>query len=179
MMSAFTFVLLIACANVANLLLARGTARSQEIGIRLSLGASRARLVRQLVTESMLISIAGGVLGSVLAMWSFQGLVARGVPALLPPSWPFAVALDLTPDVRALAFAVALTFVTGILFGLVPALHVSKTDVHAIIKQDSPVRRPARRAAARRARRPAGGVVYDIDDRGGIAAARAVRHVHR
>ncbi len=139
LMSAFTFVLLIACANVANLLLARGTARSQEIGIRLSLGASRARVVRQLVTESMLISIAGGVLGSVLAIWSFQGLVASAVPALLPPSWPFAVALDLNPDVRALAFAVTLTFVTGILFGLVPALHASRTDVHAVIKQDSPV----------------------------------------
>ena len=138
LMSAFTLVLLIACANVANLLLARGTARSQEIGIRLSLGASRARVVRQLVTESMLLSIAGGVLGSVLAMWSFQGLVAHAVPALLPPSWPFAVALDLNPDVRAVVFAVTLTFVTGILFGLVPALHASKSDVHAVIKQDSP-----------------------------------------
>lgn len=137
LMSAFTLVLLIACANVANLLLARGTARSQEIGIRLSLGASRARVVRQLVTESMLISIAGGVLGSVLAIWSFQGLVARAVPALMPPSWPFAVALDLNPDVRAVVFAVTLTFVTGILFGLVPALQASKTDVHSVIKQDS------------------------------------------
>jgi predicted permease len=139
LMAAFVFVLLIACANVANLLLARGTARSQEIGIRLSLGASRWRVVRQLVTESMMISIAGGLLGSVLAMWSFQGLVARTLPALLPPGigFTFAFALDLSPDVQALAFAVALTFATGVLFGIVPALHVSKPDLHAVIKQDS------------------------------------------
>jgi predicted permease len=137
LMAAFVFVLLIACANVANLLLARGTARSQEIGIRLSLGASRARVVRQLVTESMLISIAGGLIGSVLAMWSFQGLVARALPALMPPSFPLAFALNLSPDIRALAFAVALTFVTGILFGLVPALSVSKPDLHVVTRQDS------------------------------------------
>jgi predicted permease len=72
-------------------------------------------------------------------MWSFQGLVARALPALLPPGigFTFAFALDLSPDVQALAFAVFLTFATGILFGLVPAFHVSKPDVHAVIKQDS------------------------------------------
>ena len=137
LMGAFGFVLLIACANVANLLLARGTARAHEIAIRLSIGASRARVVRQLVTESMLISIAGGVLGSAVALWSFQGLVAVVLPALLPPDLSLSLAWDLSPDVRVLSFAVALTFVTGILFGLAPAVHVSKPDLRAVIAQDS------------------------------------------
>jgi macrolide transport system ATP-binding/permease protein len=136
LMAAFVSVLLIACANVANLLLARGSARSQEIGIRLSLGASRARVIRQLLTESMLISIAGGLLGSVLAMWSFQSLVARALPALLPPGFPVSLAFDLGPDLQALIVAVAMTFGTGILFGLVPALHASRPDVQTAIKQD-------------------------------------------
>ena len=137
LMAAFGFILLIACANVANLLLARGTSRSQEIGIRVSLGASRARVVRQLVTESLLISLAGGLLGSVVALWSFQALVALAVPALLPPWFPLALTVDVRPDLQVLSFAVALTVGTGILFGLAPALHVSKPDLHAVMKQDS------------------------------------------
>ena len=137
LMAAFGFILLIACANVANLLLARGTSRSQEIGIRVSLGASRARVIRQLVTESLLISLAGGLLGSVVALWSFQALVALAVPALLPPWFPLALTVDVSPDLQVLSFAVALTVGTGILFGLAPALHVSKPDLHAVMKQDS------------------------------------------
>ena len=138
LMVAFGFILLIACANVANLLLARGTARSQELGIRLSLGASRGRVVRQLLTESLLISIAGGLLGCVIALQSFQALVALALPALVPPEFPsFVLDLDLSPDYRVLAFAMGLTLVTGIVFGLAPALHVSKPDLRAVINQGS------------------------------------------
>ena len=138
-MAAFGFILLIACANVANLLLARGSARSQEIGIRLSLGASRARVIRQLVTESLLISSAGGLLGALLAVWSFQSLVALALPAALPPDLSFLrLDFDMSPDVRVLSFAVALTFITGLLVGLVPAAHASRQDLNVVIKPDSP-----------------------------------------
>jgi predicted permease len=137
LMTAFGLILLIACANVANLLLARGTARSREIGIRLSLGASRGRVVRQLLTESMLISMAGGLLGALLAFWSVETLVALAVPALLPPWATTSFVWDLSPDVRVVAFATALVFGAGILFGLAPALQASKADLNSIIKQDS------------------------------------------
>jgi predicted permease len=137
LMGAFGLILLIACANVANLLLARGASRTQEIGIRASLGASRARVVRQLVTESVLLSSAGGLLGSVAAFWSFQSLVALAIPALLPPWFPLTLQVDLSVDAEVLAFATLLTIATGILFGLAPALHASKADVHALIKQDA------------------------------------------
>jgi predicted permease len=137
-MAAFGLVLLIACANVANLLLTRGTARCQEIGIRLSLGASRGRVIRQLLTESLLISIAGGLLGSVLALWSFQTLIALAVGSAIPPEVPaFALALDFSPDYRVLSFALVLTLATSLLFGLIPALHISKPDVNIAIKQDA------------------------------------------
>jgi predicted permease len=93
--------------------------------------------VRQLLTETLLISMAGGLLGSALASWSFQALVALAVPALIPPELPLSPVLDLSPDIRVLSFAIALTAATGILFGLAPALHVSKPDLHAVMKQDS------------------------------------------
>jgi predicted permease len=147
LMAAFGFILLIACANVANLLLARGTSRSHEIGIRLSLGASRARVVRQLVTESLLIALAGGLLGSAVAVWSFQILVTLAIPALLPPWFPLAFTVDLRPDVQVLSFAMALIAGTGILFGLAPALHVSKPDLHASMRQDSTGAGNSRRGA--------------------------------
>jgi predicted permease len=136
-MAPFAFVLLIACANVANLLLARGAARSREIALRISLGASRARVIRQLLTESALISLIGGVLGSLLSLWSFQLLLAFALPSFSPVGLPPLV-VDASPDLRVLSFTLLLTGVTGIVFGLVPALHASAPDLHAVMKQDSP-----------------------------------------
>jgi predicted permease len=135
-MTAFALVLLIACANVANLLLARATVRGREIALRLSLGASRARLIRQLLIESVLIAAAGGALGSVLALWSFQLLIALALPSLTPVGVPPLV-LDASPDVHVLIFTLLLASGTGILFGLAPALHVSRPDLHTVMKHAS------------------------------------------
>ncbi|MCX6592363.1 MAG: ABC transporter permease [Acidobacteria bacterium] len=121
-------VLLIACANVANLLIARAVARQKEIAVRLSVGASRWQLVRQLLIESLLMSFLGAICGVVLSVWMTQGLLslipADGSPLLLSP----------TPDLRVLAFTLALTFVTGLLFGLVPALKASNPDLWSTLK---------------------------------------------
>jgi predicted permease len=121
-------VLLIACANVANLLIARGFMRQKEIAVRLSLGASRGRLVRQLLVESVVLSFAGGMAGLVLAFVLTRGLLALipqdGQPLLIRPE----------PDVRILAFTMALTFLTGIVFGLLPALRASRPDPWSTLK---------------------------------------------
>jgi predicted permease len=137
LMVAFGAILLIACANVANLLLARGATRSQEIAMRLALGASRTRIVRQLLTESLLIALAGGLAGCVIAVWMLQALIAFALPALIPPEVPIGLALDLRPDFRVMGFAVAVTIGAGVLFGLSPALQASRPDLHGAIKQDS------------------------------------------
>jgi predicted permease len=134
-MAAFGLVLLIACANVANLLLARATGRSREIAVRLSLGASRGRVVQQLLAESVLIAVIGGVLGSVLAAWSFQGFVVLALSALPADAPPLAI--DASPDVRVLAFALLATLASGVLFGLAPALQASKPDLHTAMKGDA------------------------------------------
>jgi predicted permease len=135
-MTAFGLVLLLACANVANLLLARATGHSREIAVRFALGASRARIVQQLLTESVLIALAGGALGSVMAMWSVQGLVVLAL-STLPAELP-ALAIDASPDFRVLVFALIASLVTGVACGLAPAIQASRRDLHTTMKQDAP-----------------------------------------
>jgi putative ABC transport system permease protein len=124
-------LLLIACTNLANLLLARATARRKEIAIRLALGASRRRLIRQLVTESVMLSLVGGVVGIALAK-----AVVDVVVALRPPI-DFPLVIDLSLDWRVLGFALILSVLTGIVFGLAPALQATRPDVYPSLKDET------------------------------------------
>ncbi|HVX65735.1 MAG TPA: ABC transporter permease [Bryobacteraceae bacterium] len=121
-------VLLIACANVANLLIARALARQKEIAVRLSIGASRGQLVRQLLTESLVLSFAGGVVGILLAVAMTRGLLA------LVPTEGNPLLLRAEPDLRILLFTLALTSLTGLIFGLLPALRASRVDLWTTLK---------------------------------------------
>ncbi|MCC6368436.1 MAG: ABC transporter permease [Bryobacterales bacterium] len=121
-------VLLIACANVANLLIARAFARQKEIAVRLSIGASRGQLVRQLLVESLSLSLVGGLLGVFLSVAMTRGLLA------LVPSEGNPLLIQAKPDPRILLFALGLTFLTGALFGLIPALRASKADLWTSLK---------------------------------------------
>jgi putative ABC transport system permease protein len=121
-------VLLIACANVANLLIARAFARQKEIAVRLSIGASRWQLVRQLLVESMVLSFAGGLAGVLLAAAMTRGLLA------LVPSEGDPLLIRSAPDLRILSFTLALTFLTGLIFGLLPALRASRPDLWVTLK---------------------------------------------
>ncbi|HKN65981.1 MAG TPA: ABC transporter permease, partial [Gemmatimonadaceae bacterium] len=124
-------VLLIACANIANLFLARATTRQREIAIRLAIGASRAQLVRQLLVESLLIAVAGGVLGTAVSFSSARALVA--VLLRTPDIEPLAI--HVMPDARVFAYALLLVVIAASAFGLVPALHATRPDLNGVLKE--------------------------------------------
>jgi putative ABC transport system permease protein len=128
LLGAVAFVLLVACANLAGLLLARGAARRRELGVRLALGAERARVVRLLLSESMLIAVSGAGIGLLLAWWSLDFIELAAAHAI-----PFGNTLKL--DWRVLGFTAALTLVTGVAFGLLPALDASRVNIAEFVKE--------------------------------------------
>ncbi|HEX8161832.1 MAG TPA: ABC transporter permease [Pyrinomonadaceae bacterium] len=128
LLGAVAFVLLIGCANVANLLLARATARRKEIAVRTALGASRARIARQLLTESFLLSIAGGAAGLLLSVWMTDLFVAVS-PANSPRFG------EIRPDARVFLFTLGATLLTGLIFGLAPAFQASRADLNETLKE--------------------------------------------
>ncbi len=157
LMGAVGFVLLIACANVANLMLARSVARAREMSVRMSLGATRWRIVRQLLVESVLLSMLAGLGGLALAA-AGSSLFDLATADVGKPYW-----IPFTMDARVLAFFAAVCLGTGVVFGLAPALHVSKADLNEVLEGWRPRKQRRRahptldqRAHRRRARADAG-----------------------
>jgi len=149
-------VLLIACANLANLLLARGMARRREMAIRLSVGGSRRRLIRQLLTESVVLAVMGGAAGLLVAMWCAAFLNVIKLPL------PIDFALGVQLDWRVLAFTFAVSVATGIVFGLIPALHASKLDLNSALKDESGAVKGSRRRALLRSALVVGQVTVSL-----------------
>jgi len=134
LMALVGFVLLIACANVANLLLARGSVRKKEFAVRLAIGAGRRRLIRQLMSESLLLALAGAVAGILLAQWA-DTLLLQMVSRM--SRGHEVIQIDLRPDARMLGFALFVTILSAILFGLIPALRVTRVDLSPILKSSA------------------------------------------
>jgi predicted permease len=145
LMAVVALVLLVASANLANLLLARAQARAQEFAVRLSIGASRGRLIRQLLVESLLLALGGGAAGIALAFW-----ISRSLIAFLNANRSSLYALHLEPDARVLAFAIVLSLVTAILFGWAPALQATRPDLLPGLKREPGASGPVRRLLLRR-----------------------------
>ena len=144
LLGAVGFLLVIACANVANLMLARASGRHKEIAIRASLGATRGRLVRQLLTESVLLSLVASLVGLGLA-----ALGTRAIVALIPATFPAPAMTDVAIDGRVLAFTLAIALLTGIAFGIVPALSLARGALHDTLKEGGRGGSAATRATAR------------------------------
>jgi putative ABC transport system permease protein len=136
-------VLLLGCANVANLFVARGSSRAREVAVRMSIGAGRLRLVRQFLTESLLLAFAGGALGFLLARFAVAAIASMVEGGSNP------IVLDLRPNATVLTFTAAVTALTGVLFGLLPAFAATRVDLTPALKSGTTVHRPGRRAPTR------------------------------
>src|SRR5260370_23623338 len=131
LMAIVGLVLLIACSNLANLLIARASSRQKEIAVRLALGASRWRLIRQLLVESILLSLTGGGAGLLLAMWMDRALIR------FQPAGVWGITLSATPDGAVLIFTLLVSLLTGLIFGLVPGLQSTRPELATTLKDEA------------------------------------------